>query len=254
VTRLELAPIDDYFGRASPFKFTCGQYLYLNVPSIAPIEWHPFSISSAPSDGIITCNIKAAPGALESTFTGKLHLLALQSDSANHYADHRSLIVSVDAPYGQCLDLDAHDELLLVAGGIGFTPVNSIVRELRERMARGKCSDLRVHVMLAVHHKAALVPFLATLEDMAKDDFDGRCQLSIFVTEKEGLTVTETSGHFETVPYTVGRLEVTEAVAALAARSNNGLVFVCGPQGLAAAADRACLHHKVQFHREVFSF
>ena len=43
------------------FRFSCGQYLYLNIPCLAPSEWHPFTISSAPSDGKVTCHIKMAP-------------------------------------------------------------------------------------------------------------------------------------------------------------------------------------------------
>ena len=31
-------------------------------------------------------------------------------------------------------------------------------------------------------------------------------------------------------------------------------VFVCGPPGLAATADAACLEHGVSFHKEVFAF
>ena len=34
--------------RPSNFTFKPGDYVYLNVPSIANFEWHPFTISSAP--------------------------------------------------------------------------------------------------------------------------------------------------------------------------------------------------------------
>jgi predicted ferric reductase len=81
VTRLEIAPLDDFCGRSSPFAFAPGQYLYLNLPCLGPHEWHPFTISSAPSDGVVTCHIKAAPVApgqkKNSTWTGRLHDLAV---------------------------------------------------------------------------------------------------------------------------------------------------------------------------------
>jgi hypothetical protein len=39
-------------------------------------------------------------------------------------------VVSVDGPYGEFLDVDKYDELLLLAGGIGFTPIHSILRQV----------------------------------------------------------------------------------------------------------------------------
>jgi len=39
-------------------------------------------------------------------------------------------VVSVDGPYGAYLDVDEYDELLLLAGGIGFTPIHSILRQV----------------------------------------------------------------------------------------------------------------------------
>ena len=34
--------------RPPNFSFKPGDYVYLNIPSIAQFEWHPFTISSAP--------------------------------------------------------------------------------------------------------------------------------------------------------------------------------------------------------------
>lgn len=34
--------------RPKNFDFQPGEYVYLNVPSLARYEWHPFTISSAP--------------------------------------------------------------------------------------------------------------------------------------------------------------------------------------------------------------
>jgi NAD(P)H-flavin reductase len=165
VTRLDLAPLDDWLGRGTPFSFSCGQYLYLNIPSLGPHEWHPFTISSCPADGTVTCHVKAAPGPRDVTFTGKLHSLALAFEAKKQEGlvslgadgpvdqllrgpDGKGLpgsgsrdvagssggdplVVCVDGPYGAWLDVDAHDELLLLAGGIGFTPIHSIVRQVR---------------------------------------------------------------------------------------------------------------------------
>jgi len=197
----------------------------------------------------------------------------------------------VDGPYGESLDVEAHEELLLLAGGVGFTPVHSILRAVRARMLTGQKCCRRVHVMLAVQTRAALDPFLHTLQDVAADDFDGRCVLSVFVDNeptpssskggaplfKLNKTCTDDNAaasvgavgngngngdgdktayfEYKGVPFQVGRLNPVPFIKELAAKQGGGgHVFVCGPPGLAATADLACLQSGVSFHKEVFAF
>ena len=44
------------------YNFDCrpGQYAHLNVPQISWAEWHPFTITSVPSDEFIMFHIKSA--------------------------------------------------------------------------------------------------------------------------------------------------------------------------------------------------
>ena len=41
-----------------PLAHSMGQYCYLNIPRISRLEWHPFTISSAPVDMVTTHHIK----------------------------------------------------------------------------------------------------------------------------------------------------------------------------------------------------
>jgi hypothetical protein len=54
-----------------------GQYVYVNIPAISSLEWHPFTISSAPVDDVSTHHIKVMGGLHSNQWTAKLHLLAL---------------------------------------------------------------------------------------------------------------------------------------------------------------------------------
>eukprot|EP00854_Cymbomonas_tetramitiformis_P028935 gene28935-35948_t len=112
-------------GELQGMKFRAGQYIFLNVPIISPLQWHPFTISSAPSDGRTTCHIKdMGPG----TFTNQLRQLAQQAE--DNQFELQKMPIAVDGPYGAPLPVRDYKKLVLVAGGIGITPVNSILREM----------------------------------------------------------------------------------------------------------------------------
>lgn len=40
------------------FDYKPGQYLFINCPSIAKLEWHPFTISSAPEEDYFSVHIR----------------------------------------------------------------------------------------------------------------------------------------------------------------------------------------------------
>ena len=105
---------------------TAGQYAFLNVPSISPLQWHPFTISSSPADGFSSLHVKTMNGA--DSFTSQLHARAHAMDADGTPA--AQMIVRVDGPYGVPPDLGDYDLVLLVAGGIGVTPCHSILHHL----------------------------------------------------------------------------------------------------------------------------
>ena len=120
-----------------PQNFEPGSYVFMNVPAVSLNQFHPFSISSHP-----VASASAAGGDVtklsfhilhmgHSTFTGRLasHIQSLQSPS--------DLKVKVDGPYGRLkVKLDCYRTIVLVAGGIGITPMLSILDFLCTMKAR----------------------------------------------------------------------------------------------------------------------
>ena len=51
------------------FEYRPGQYVRINCPFLAPAEWHPFTISSAPESGTLSLHIKITR---PDSFTGML--------------------------------------------------------------------------------------------------------------------------------------------------------------------------------------
>mmetsp|Transcript_53947 Transcript_53947/g.94607 ORF Transcript_53947/g.94607 Transcript_53947/m.94607 type:complete len:832 (+) Transcript_53947:1-2496(+) len=116
-----------------------GMYLLVNFPEISLGEWHPFSISSSPLDGVTTMHIKNMG---QGTFTGQLHKLASMAESP------RDVVMNIQGPYGPHIDLHTVPRVLLVAGGIGVTPM---INTLRCAVQRARAGDLgalkRIHFL-----------------------------------------------------------------------------------------------------------
>ena len=189
------------------YDFAPGQYAFLNVPEISTLQWHPFTISSAPSDAHVTHHIRAM-GSLSGdgprSFTAQLHALAASRSSPDD-----ALAVRVDGPYGHPPAYASYDDVLFVAGGIGVTPCHASVRELYLRAreaAEGKGGGVeqavpkgragggygsldstpsRVRLVWAVRERRLASLFAGTLQMVAADDARGRFSASLYLTRPE---------------------------------------------------------------------
>lgn len=113
VYQMEFGSLD---GKQLPYR--AGQYVFVWFKNSAiPRERHPFSIASAPIAGDKALTVIAKQ---LGDYTGKLHLLQVGDEAA------------IEGPYGHFFNLEAergNNPLVLVAGGIGVTPLLSIAQE-----------------------------------------------------------------------------------------------------------------------------
>ena len=142
------------------FKFKAGQYVFINVPGCTWWEWHPFSICTTSYDGKIVLHFKAI-----GRWTRKLKKHLEKKGVECVLEDHRigsetkevdvesrklstgllakklTALVMLNGPYG-CprVDIDSpkYENVLLVSGGIGVTPMHSIFNELVIQYMRGR--------------------------------------------------------------------------------------------------------------------
>eukprot|EP00047_Mylnosiga_fluctuans_P005539 m.241090 g.241090 ORF g.241090 m.241090 type:complete len:808 (-) comp13782_c0_seq1:109-2532(-) len=216
----------------APIKFFPGQYCFLNVANVSLLEWHPFTISSAPH-GDLTFHIKDM-GA--NTFTGRLFDCASQLDS---------LLVSVDGPYGLPIDYSKYSTVLLVAGGIGVTPIKSIFESLRQ----SPLPATRVHMLWVVRDGALLHIMDKVLHDLPQGPFSAE------------LYIDNPALPAETIPSgsppntTVGRPNFSRALKSVVglADPSSVLLFVCGPPPVANACEGLCFEEGWEFHTETFA-
>ncbi|CAM9922578.1 unnamed protein product, partial [Phaeothamnion confervicola] len=114
-------------GGGLPLVHGAGQYCFVNIPAISMLQWHPFSISSAPGDDVTTHHMKSMG---DGTFTGRL-----ASGGGGGWT------VNVDGPYGLPLSFSRYRRVVFVAGGIGVTPCHSCIRHLAALAADGGLND-----------------------------------------------------------------------------------------------------------------
>lgn len=129
------------------FTFKAGQYVSLMIPQLTRLQWHPFSIASAPNDETIRVAIKArGPG----SWTRKLFdFCDPTTQSAERLQEARSemlveipstildnLDVWVMGPFGSpSQDVRRFEHAVLVGAGTGVVPMLSQVKDLIHRYA-----------------------------------------------------------------------------------------------------------------------
>jgi NAD(P)H-flavin reductase len=292
-THLAVCPCDGVtkvsFACCPPFHFRPGQYCFVNVPAISVLEWHPFTLSSAPADAHTTVHIKEMG---EGTFTAKLNKLAAnvekqqakqgrqgrqageaaegagaasgielagESSSGPELAANVALQVRVDGPYGEPPRIEEYDKLLLVCGGIGVTPCHSLLRHwYLSAVKAAKIGTLSQHprrVELLWSLRDASMPqlFGETLRAIDANSLDGRFAYTLFLTSagRGNAALSAEEGGFA---FTKGRPDVRAALAGLVdgCDARRTLVFTCGPEPLKWACAAAAAEAGASFHAETF--
>ncbi|XP_019105285.2 ferric reduction oxidase 8, mitochondrial isoform X2 [Beta vulgaris subsp. vulgaris] len=114
------------FPKDPSLSYTPTSIIFINIPMISKFHWHPFSITSSSTinDQTMSVMIKC-----EGYWTNNLYnILSKESESDRQT---KCTPVAVEGPYGPAsFEFIRYDDLLLIAGGIGITPILSILQEL----------------------------------------------------------------------------------------------------------------------------
>ncbi|QCE02713.1 ferric reduction oxidase 2-like isoform X2 [Vigna unguiculata] len=136
------------FSKGHELTYNPTSVMFINVPSISKLQWHPFTVTSNSNleGDKLSVVIKS-----EGPWTKKLYQLLSTPSTIDH------LSVSVEGPYGPAsTNYLRHDSLVMVSGGSGITPFISIIRELIYLNTAFKCKTPKVFLICAFKNSSSL--------------------------------------------------------------------------------------------------
>ncbi|XP_033919621.1 NADPH oxidase 1 isoform X2 [Melopsittacus undulatus] len=239
------------------FRMEVGQYIFVNCPSISLLEWHPFTLTSAPEQDFFSIHVREAGDWTERLIdTFQQQKLEMPR-------------IKVDGPFGTASeDVFQYEVAMLVGAGIGVTPFASILTSIWYKLQQGDqtLKTKKIYFYWLCRDRRAFAWFndlLASLEQkMAESGKADFLTYRLFLTGWDTSIANNVALRFDTAVDTVTGLrhktsfgrpmwnsEFT-AVAAAHPRSVVG-VFLCGPGALAKSLQKSCHQHSSLDPRKV---
>jgi len=206
-----------------PITWQAGQHAYLACQSIMPLQNHPFTICSLPSDGKLEFLIKAHRGGTNRlhSYAQKIHL-ALPAPNAAAPTQQQSKSVTIEGPYGRIRPLRQFDSVVLFAGATGATFTMPLLRDIvrqwnsQDSVTSSTAGPLTIPDVAATRHirfvwvvksRSQLRWFAEQLDQamtdvqaLRKQGKDVQLDASVYVTCDESLTEDWNTATLQTVP------------------------------------------------------
>jgi len=195
------------------FKYTAGQWIFLQIPEISQFQWHPFTITSAPEDPYVSIHIRqvgdwtrilgerlgVGPSAVASMTQALMKGVEKAPDTGltrekffeidPSAASITLPEVRIDGPYGApAEDVFDCEVAVLIGAGIGVTPFASILKHVWYRQRRGKLGSLRrVEFFWICRDTPSFGWFQSLLQEVEAAQADPNfLRINIYLTQKVG--------------------------------------------------------------------
>ena len=152
-----------------------GMYSFVNVPEISRLEWHPFTLSSAPSDDYVEFHCRSV-----GDWTNRLHdLMQSKVDESVETGIINAPIVKIEGPIGASSQgFKDYSVIVLVAAGIGVTPMISVLRHLLSNPGKVR----RCFFYWTVRDRYSFEWFTELIDDIFEKDKSNMLQIRHFLT------------------------------------------------------------------------
>ncbi|XP_044043158.1 cytochrome b-245 heavy chain [Siniperca chuatsi] len=107
------------------FHMEVGQYVFIQCPSVSRLEWHPFTLTSAPEEDYFSAHIRIVGDWTQALYE------ACGGDKTELQEAWKLPKLAIDGPFGTASeDVFRYEVVMLVGAGIGVTPFASILKSV----------------------------------------------------------------------------------------------------------------------------
>ncbi|XP_043913547.1 NADPH oxidase 1-like [Protopterus annectens] len=239
------------------FKMEVGQYIFINCPSISQLEWHPFTLTSAPEEDYFSVHVRSVGDwteAMYDTFQKNMPRLC------------------VDGPFGTASeDVFKYETSVLVGAGIGVTPFASILKSVwyKFQNSDSRLKTQKIYFYWICRETGAFAWFadlLSSLElQMEEQGKASFVSYKLFLTGWDNTHTEHIMVHFDKDTDVItglkqktyyGRPNWEQEFSAIANAHSRSVVgvFLCGPPALGQTLETCCTRfsnvgpRKVQFY------
>ncbi|KAI3365864.1 hypothetical protein L3Q82_000843 [Scortum barcoo] len=107
------------------FHMEVGQYVFIQCPSVSRLEWHPFTLTSAPEEDYFSAHIRIVGDWTQALYE------ACGGDKTEPQEAWKMPKIAIDGPFGTASeDVFRYEVVMLVGAGIGVTPFASILKSV----------------------------------------------------------------------------------------------------------------------------
>ena len=196
--------------RNPPISWSPGQHVFLSCQALAPMQAHPFTIASLPSDGKMEFLVQAHGGGTKKLLrhAEKVGLSLLPQTNAD-LASGQGKSIAIEGPYGFMRPLKQFDSVILLAGSTGATFTMPLLRDLVEswksvikdsRSSRRRVVTRRVKYVWIVKSGKQLGWFAQELRQVVEDarslqseGHDFEVEISAYITCDDTFTSEQKS-------------------------------------------------------------
>ena len=266
------------------FNYEAGQYAFIMIPSLGIHQYHPFTISSIPSDEDMTMHIKAL-----GDWTKSLNNMSIK--------DNAAVTCFIEGPFGRPM-MDPFDDasyqiFILVCGGIGLTPMQAWANHLLHLHQTKKKVVTKIYYVWSIREDMTqlvnelvttnMLPLPASNDVELASETQPKTENSrlpivnhtiietgIYITGVNGASETDKNSIRDNIDPSASKFvhfnrpnlaEIFDKASLLASTSQQGRVLVgaCGPNSLIDDAIKLCRVKsgkgvKFDLHTEVFNY